>query len=287
MNVRKRRLLWRPSACFLLAWSVTQVGISAERIEHQQISSQVFQDAGAASNQRDISIYVPRGYDESQSRYPVLYLLHGGWWLNVPNASQVFLGGGYSGTMSDANVATIADRLIEEQRIPPLIIVMPDLSMPWQTPDDFSDDMALAVRFIQSEVAPYIDGNYRTIRNRSGRTIAGHSDGGHGATFIGLTLPAMFSRVVAYSETLYAAHRNLVFDHDQVTYPVEFWLYAGSKDEYAPYVEEFAGWLDAAGLPYEFMRDDGDHVERIGERLEQSLLFLAAGGFGSQPIPTE
>ena len=285
MNVKKRRLLLPLSVCVSLACSVTQVGKSAERIEHHQVSSQVFRDTGAASDKRDISIYVPKGYDESKSRYAVLYLLHGGWWLNVPNASQVFLGSGYSGTMSDANVATIADRLIEENRIPPFIIVTPDLSMPWQTPDDFSDDMVLAVRFFQNELLPFIDGNFRTIRDRSGRAIAGHSDGGHGATFIGLSLPAMFSRVVAYSETLYGVHRNLVLDHDQITFPQDFWLYAGSKDKYAPYVEEFSGWLDEAELPYEFVRDDGGHVDRIAERVEQSLLFLADGGFGSPTDP--
>ena len=137
---------------FLTLAFMQPIGFSAGLVEHRQISSQAFVDAGITTNQREINVYLPEGYAESGRAYPVLYLLHGGWWGNWPDASEVFLGSGYSGVMSDANAAAIADRLIDANMINPLIIVMPDMSIPRAKPDDYSADMALAVEYIRDEL---------------------------------------------------------------------------------------------------------------------------------------
>ena len=52
---------------------------------------------------------------------------------------------------------------------------------------------------VMADVVSFIDRKYRTIRNRSGRGIAGHSMGGYGALWIGMRHPEVFSAMYLLS----------------------------------------------------------------------------------------
>ena len=120
------------------------------------------------------NILLPAGYDGSDERYPVLYLLHGltqnytAW--SRPGAPA------YAGLFSD------------------LIVVMPDGGNSWYVNyaesaggqrNDWEDH-------IIEDVIGHVDENFRTISRREGRAITGLSMGGYGSLTLGLHHPEMF-----------------------------------------------------------------------------------------------
>ena len=59
------------------------------------------------------ALYLPAGYETSDRRYPVTYLLHGG-------------GGSQTDWVQLGNMQQIVDKGIREGHIAPMIVVMPD-----------------------------------------------------------------------------------------------------------------------------------------------------------------
>jgi S-formylglutathione hydrolase FrmB len=108
-------------------------------------------------------VVTPTSYPSTNDRFPVVYLLHG-----------------YSGNYSDwIKKEPRLQQLADENRV---MIVCPDGgSWYFDSPVDFTKRYETHVAL---EIPAYIDANYRTVANRTGRAIAGLSMGGHGALFL-------------------------------------------------------------------------------------------------------
>lgn len=122
-------------------------------------------------------ILLPKGYDQTTGRYPVLYLLHGAL-------------GGYENWETRTDLTNYAANL-------PLIIVMPDAGNSWYVnsatePNRMED-------FIVDELIPTIDQQWRTIRSPHRRAIAGLSMGGYGALKFAMKYPGMFAVAASIS----------------------------------------------------------------------------------------
>jgi len=118
---------------------------------------------------RDISanVYVPSG-DPPPNGWPVLYLLHGH-------------GGNQNNWRDLGNIEPTLDRLIGEERIDPLLVVMPDAGNSW-----YVDSMALGgpgdyETAITRDLRLAVEARYPVRKDREGRGIAGLSMGGFGA----------------------------------------------------------------------------------------------------------
>jgi hypothetical protein len=61
-------------------------------------------------------------------------------------------------------------------------------------------------RYLVDDVVPWIDGHLPTIATGAGRTIAGLSAGGYGATDIGLRGPRMFGTIESWSGYFHPLH---------------------------------------------------------------------------------
>jgi S-formylglutathione hydrolase FrmB len=125
------------------------------------------------------NVILPADYDASRNtRYPVLYLLHG-------------LDGHYSDWISHTNIADYASEYS-------LIIVMPEGNDGWYT-----DSATVATdkyeSYILKELLPDVEARYRTIQARYGRAIAGLSMGGYGAIKFGLKSPQTFAFAASMS----------------------------------------------------------------------------------------
>lgn len=131
------------------------------------------------------NIVLPRNYETSSRRYPVLYLLHG----LTQNYTVWGLQNGapfYAGLYDD------------------LIVVMPDGGNSWYVNWAVSeggqknnwDD------HIVKDVIAHVDWNYRTVARREGRAIAGLSMGGYGAIMLGLRHPDLFVSIGSTSGAL-------------------------------------------------------------------------------------
>lgn len=57
--------------------------------------------------------------------------------------------------------------------------------------------------YILNDVIPFVQAHFRVMAQRAGRGLAGHSMGGHGALYIGMRHPDLFSAVYAQSPGLF------------------------------------------------------------------------------------
>ena len=272
MITRRRVITLSVLLCALLILPIARpYAFAAGEVRHYHITSKLLASAGEAA-ERELSIYLPERYDTTELAYPVVYLIHG-----FSGTNRTFLGAGYGGTMSDVRVDLIADRLIESGEIKPLIIVLPNMNRSWTRKEEGItpyDD------YLVHEIVPFVDSNFRTIPRREGRAITGHSLGGHDALFIALQHPDMFSLAGGLSSGYPGGSlpgRDLVGNHDQASFPLHFWLYAGTNDQFAlaPLNRDFVALLKEFGLPYVYEEDEGDHFNRIAQRLSENLEYFS------------
>jgi enterochelin esterase-like enzyme len=131
-------------------------------------------------------IYTPPCYGNSNTRYPVVYNLHGG--------------GGSPGTQWKRTGDTIK-KAVTSGAVKPLIYVYPDALGNTEYLDQ-SGDWRKPSTSLMTELIPFIDKNYRTIAKREGRAIDGFSMGGFGALHHAFKYPEVFSSVVTYGAAL-------------------------------------------------------------------------------------
>ena len=166
-------------------------------VPHGEIRK-VWYQSTTLGTQRRMHIYFPPGYDNGKERYPVFYLLHGG-------------GDEDSGWSTIGRAGFIIDNLIAEKKAQPMIVVMPNGSLPRPanqppatpgTPPDPALTAALQDRFtneLLKDVAPFVEKNYRVAPGASNRAIAGLSMGGGQTTRIVTTNPDQFAYVGVWS----------------------------------------------------------------------------------------
>lgn len=132
------------------------------------------------------TIYLPDGYETGRLSYPVLYLLHGN-------------GGNENDWIVKGHIRPTTDNLIKEGLIQPIIIVMPGHGTSWWV--DGNNEPAETV--LIKELIPYIDANFRTIKDRNGRMVAGLSAGGYGTVNAAFRYPELFASCAAMSPAVY------------------------------------------------------------------------------------
>jgi S-formylglutathione hydrolase FrmB len=111
-------------------------------------------------------VITPKNYRKKSTPYPVVYILHG---------------------YSD-NYATWLKKIPELEQHSTLfntIIVCPDGGFSsWYVNSPFDSSYQYET-YLTKELVPFIDQQYNSIKNRTGRAITGHSMGGHGGMYIG------------------------------------------------------------------------------------------------------
>ncbi len=126
---------------------------------------------------RMVQVYLPPGYKESRSLYPVLYAQDGTQSIELGRAAET------------------ADRMIAEGKLEPFIIVFIDpldrMKEYWAD-DRFADWMS-------GTLVPLVDSRYRTRASRDARALSGASLGGTISVWTALRHPDTFARVAGFS----------------------------------------------------------------------------------------
>jgi predicted alpha/beta superfamily hydrolase len=151
------------------------------------------------SRDRDLIVYLPPGYErENITHYPVLYMQDG---QNLFDAATSFFPG------MERHMDESAQTLIEQKIIHPLIIVgiystgLDRLNeyTPTMLPNGRGGEADAYGRMLVEEIKPFIDNQYRTLRNPSETGLGGSSLGGLLTIYLGLKYAHTFGILEASS----------------------------------------------------------------------------------------
>jgi len=143
--------------------------------------------------QRRYFVYTPPGYETGTEKLPVLYLLHG---YTDDDSSWTAIG--------KANL--IADNLLADGKIKPLILIMPygQLNNEVMPEEAFSPEFQKNFEEqLLTEIIPSIEKTYRVKSDSSHRGMAGISMGGMQTASIGLNHPELFSTIGLWSSAIF------------------------------------------------------------------------------------
>jgi enterochelin esterase-like enzyme len=171
-----------------------------KNVPHGQVR-EVWYHSSVTGSWRHALVYLPPDYDSNtKSRYPVLYLQHGG-------------GEDETGWIRQGRANFILDNCIAAKECRPMIIVMaygyaqragqpPSNVTPGPSPEaqrareemakTFEDDVKLAL-------IPFVDQTYRTLKDRDNRAMAGLSMGGFQTFHVTLNNLDLFSHIGGFS----------------------------------------------------------------------------------------
>jgi putative tributyrin esterase len=196
---------------------------------------------------------LPAGYNNSQQRYPVLYLLHG-WAGDYTNWVKL-------------------TKLVEYSRRYPMIIITPDAQNSWYVnsatvPADRFED------YIINDLIREVDTRWRTIASPDRRAIAGLSMGGYGSVLFGLKHSESFAAVGSVSgrtdNDIYPLLYSALAKTGGVSIPY-FFLECGSQDPLLPSNRKFVEELSSKNVSYEYHEYPGAHT---WEFWDQSLPLM-------------
>jgi hypothetical protein len=140
---------------------------------------------------RPLWVYVPPGYDESDERYPSVYVIQGYtgqavmWWNRSP--------------FRESYPAAV-DRLFASGEAPPTVVVYVDAWTAYGG-SQFVDSPGTGKyhTYLCEEVVPWVDAHYRTMAAAAHRGIQGKSSGGFGAMITPMLRPDLFGGLATHS----------------------------------------------------------------------------------------
>jgi len=169
------------------------------------------------SPDRSVTIYLPPGYEEHpDTRYPVVYLLHG-----ITQTDRTFA--------ESSRIRASADALIDGQAIYPMIVVIPNANNRY-TGSQYVNSVVTGnwEDFIAEELVEYVDATYRTISDRTARGIAGYSMGGTGAMRPAMRHPDVYGAVYTMNAS------SLVFAEKWIARAKDRFLAANEAEKFSP-----------------------------------------------------
>jgi enterochelin esterase family protein len=219
---------------------------------------------------RRLSVYTPAGYETSNKRYPVFYLLHG-------------MGGDEEAWLTQGRTAQILDNLIAQGKAEPMIVVMTNGNVsqeaaPGETSAGFVPPSMNLPKTMEGsfestfmEVVKFIDTNYRTITKKQGRAIAGLSMGGFHSKFISLNNPDTFNYIGLFSAALGVTDPSIspIYMNEDAKLKTQFtkapalyWIGIGKTDFLYAANKAYREKLDGMGYKYQYLETDGGHIWR-------------------------
>jgi len=225
-------------------------------------------DSPALNMQRRITIYTPPGYESSNEKYPVFYLLHGA-------------GGDEEAWIALGRTSQILDNLIAQGKAKPMIVVMtngnvtqkaaPGESERGMYKPSFMGETRMDGQFEAAfpDVINFIENNYRTIQNKAGRAIAGLSMGGFHSLHISKEYPDKFDYIGLFSAAILPqqnvnskVYEN--FDEKLKTQfsqkPKLYWIAIGTADFLIQANNDFRKKLDENKYPYTYYETGEGHI---------------------------
>lgn len=223
---------------------------------------QVWYKSGNLGMMRRMHVYTPPGYEKGTTKYPVFYLLHGG-------------GDDDSGWNSIGRASFILDNLIASGKAKPMIVVMPNGSMPVSAfpagtaQNDRMNKMTdLYTAELTKEVMPYVEKTYRVLSGRENRAIAGLSMGGLQTLDLALSNPDLFNYVGVWSSGFFGPtidvaenkYAKALKDPNYNKNKKLFLLQIGKDDFLMDASNKTKALLDKNQIKYQYKETEGGHT---------------------------
>jgi enterochelin esterase-like enzyme len=220
---------------------------------------------------RKALIYTPPTFSNNK-KYPVLYLLHG-------------IGGDEKEWLNGGQPQVILDNLYSENKIEPMIVVMPNGramkgdraignifdSLKVQAFSTFEKDLL-------NDLIPFIEKTYPVSRNRESRAIAGLSMGGGQSLNFGLGNLDKFAWVGGFSSAPNTKKPELLVPNpDEAKKKLKLlWISCGEEDNLISFSQRTHDYLKANNVPHIFYLEPGGHDFKVWKNdlyLFSQLLF--------------
>ncbi len=215
-------------------------------------------DSKTVGTKRKTLIYTPPNFSKSK-KYPVLYLLHG-------------IGGDEKEWFNGGKPQQILDNLYAENKIEPMIVVMPNGRA-------MKDDRAIGNVFdslkvqafatfekdLLTDLIPFIEKNYPVLTNRENRAIAGLSMGGGQSLNFGLGNLDKFAWVGGFSSAPNTKKpTELVPNPEEAKKKLKLlWISCGDADGLIRISKQTHDYLYEKGVPHIYYVEAGGHDFKV------------------------
>lgn len=238
-------------------------------VPHGTVAKRWYDSPGLEMDRR-ITIYTPPGYEVSNEKYPVLYLLHGA-------------GGDEDAWTTLGREAQILDNLIAQGKAKPMIVVMPNGNViqdaaPGEGSDGFYKPQFMVPKTMDGtyeanfmDIVKFVESNYRVKADKADRAIAGLSMGGFHALHISRYYPNMFDYIGLFSAAI-MPNQNVsspVYDNIDATLKKQlengykvYWIGIGKADFLYKNIQDYRKKLDDMGFKYIYRETEGGHIWR-------------------------
>ena len=150
---------------------------------------------------RRVWIYLPSDYETSNESYPVVYM-HDGQNIFDNNTSNY----------GEWNVDETLDKLYNEKNLKLIVVGIDnggskrlDEYSPWKNEKYGGGEGEAYMEFIVKTLKPFIDSNYKTLKNKRNTAIIGSSMGGLISHYAGLKYPSIFGKIGVFSPAFWFA----------------------------------------------------------------------------------
>lgn len=240
---------------------------SVQNVPHGSVT-RCWYDSPTSKKTRRITIYTPPGYENSKTKYPVLYLQHG-------------MGGDEEAWISLGRVSQIMDNLIAAGNAKPMIVVMSNGNISQEAaPGESASGFYKPTMFLPNtmdgtleesfkDVIAFVEKNYRVKANKENRAIAGLSMGGFHSLHISRYYSNTFDYIGLFSPAIMPDEnvKSVVYANFDQTLKKQmedgyklYWIGIGKYDFLYKYVEEYRKKLDEMKMPYEYVESEGGHT---------------------------
>ena len=218
----------------------------------------VYYESKTVGTKRKAVIYTPPGYLVNK-KYPVLYLLHG-------------IGGDEKEWLNGGQPQVILDNLYAENKIEPMIVVMPNGRA-------MKDDRAVGNIFdsikvqafatfekdLLDDLIPFIEKTFPVYNDREHRAIAGLSMGGGQSLNFGLGNLNTFAWIGGFSSAPNTKKPEvLVPNPDEAKKKLKLlWISCGDNDGLITFSQRTHEYLQANDVPHIFYIEPGVHDFKV------------------------
>jgi S-formylglutathione hydrolase FrmB len=161
------------------------------RLESSHLAGNLLGDP----SERDLFVYLPPGYEESDRRYPTAYLLHA-----YGETAEEVVTPPTSGQRWWPLIEDVLDPVFGRMGVTPMIVVIPDGNSRYGC-GQWVDSPVTGnfEQYVLHDVIPCVDATHRTLPDARSRGVFGFSSGGFGSWNLASRNPDVFSAMAVLS----------------------------------------------------------------------------------------